>query len=228
MGEKKQKETTKNFYKILAILGCVLFVVLMVVSSMGSNWVNYFSAIKPGDSVTIDYTIRDNHGTPLVTTDKQLYAKVVGAGYTIFFGKQLVLQANQSTTKAVIPIPVYTTDTGWSNSFALLGVEYNTISSGIIGMKQNEQKTIIIPFNDSMAQVLSADQLKQSKVNLTEVQVGDKYPMGVSETPVNMTNTTPQASYIRVGEIIKKTSDYAVVNYANPKIDIQIASITQH
>jgi flagellar basal body-associated protein FliL len=227
MGEKKQKQATKNWYKVLAIIGCILFVVLMVVSSMGSSWVNFFSVIKPGDTVTIDYTIRDARGSPIVTTDQQLYTTVAGSGYGLFFGKQLVIQANQSTTKGVIPLPVYYREEGWSKSFALFGAEHDAITMGVIGMKQNEQKTITMPFKDSMTQAWSADQLTRNGVNLSEVQVGDSISMGVSDSPELATNTTPQTVYIRIGEVTKKTSEGVVINFGYPAIDVRIVAISK-
>ena len=49
MGEKKQAEKSrKRWTKVLAIVAGVLFVVLMVVSSMGSSWMTSLSSVKPG------------------------------------------------------------------------------------------------------------------------------------------------------------------------------------
>ncbi|MCJ7795004.1 MAG: hypothetical protein MUP10_04120 [Methanoregulaceae archaeon] len=103
MGEKKQKQQTKNWVKALVIIACVLFAGLMVVSAMGTGWLSFFTVIRPGDTVTIDYTIRDGNGNPLVTTDQQVYRSVAGSGSGIFLSKQLVVQANQEPTDRVDP-----------------------------------------------------------------------------------------------------------------------------
>jgi hypothetical protein len=60
MGEKKQKEKTTAQWKQIVVVGaCVLFVVLMIVSGMGSGWISAFSVAKPGDVAVIDYTFYD-------------------------------------------------------------------------------------------------------------------------------------------------------------------------
>jgi hypothetical protein len=227
MGEKKQKQQTKNWIKALVVIACITFVVLMVLSGMGSGWISFFSVIKPGDTVTIDYTIQDKNGQPLVTTDQQLYRQMTSSGSVIFLSKQLVLQANQSSVKAVTPIPIYTTKSGWSTSFALFGGEYDAISEGIIGMKQNEQKSIRIPFTDSMSQVWSVAQLKSNGLNLSDVNIGDSLAMGVSDTPELAKNISSQEFYMRIGEVTKKTADGVTIDFGYPTIDVRIVSINK-
>jgi hypothetical protein len=227
MDEKKKKqESTRNVYKVLAVVGCVLFVVLMVVSSMGSGWITSLHGIQPGETVTIDFTIRDARGDPLVTTDQQLYQQVASKGQGIYFSKQLSIQANQSSKKAVIPIPVYLPDSGWTKTFALFGGESDAISQGIVGMKTNEQKSISIPFHDSMTQTWSATQLKSNGVNLTDIQTGDMIAMGVSDTPELEKNSTASTYSIRIGEVTKKSSDGVVINFGYPTIDVRVVSIS--
>lgn len=227
MGEKKQKQQTKNWIKALVVIACITFVVLMVLSGMGSGWISYFSVIKPGDTVTIDFTIRDKNGQPLVTSDQQLYKQMTGSGGGVFFSKQLVLQANQSSTKAVVPIPIYTTQSGWSTSFALFGGEYDAMSEGIIGMKQNEQKSINIPFKDSMSQVWSVAQLKSNGLNLSNVNIGDSIALGVSDIPELARNTTPQSYYMRIGEVTKKTVDGVTIDFGYPAINVRIVAVNK-
>jgi hypothetical protein len=227
MGEKKQKQQTKNWIKALVVIACITFVVLMVLSGMGSGWISYFSVIKPGDTVTIDFTIRDKNGQPLVTSDQQLYKQMTGSGGGVFFSKQLVLQANQSSVKAVMPIPIYTTQSGWSTSFALFAGEYDAMSEGIIGMKQNEQKSIHIPFTDSMTQVWSVAQLKSNGLNLSDVNIGDSIALGVSDIPELARNTTPQSYYMRIGEVTKKTVDGVTIDLGYPAIDVRIVAVNK-
>jgi len=227
MGEKKKKqEQVRNIYKVLAVVGCILFVVLMVVSSMGSGWITSFHGIQPGETVTIDYTIRDAQGYPLVTTDQQLYKQVAGTGQGIYFSKQLAIQANQSSIKAVIPVQVYSPDSGWTKTFALFGGESDAISKGIVGMKTNEQKSISIPFRDSMTQTWSVAQLRSNGVNLTDIKTGDMIAMGVSDTPELEKNSTASTYSIRIGEVTKKSADGVVINFGYPAIDVRVVSIS--
>jgi hypothetical protein len=225
MGGKKQKETTKIWVKAVIAMACVFFALVMVLSAMGTGWLSFFTVIRPGDTVTIDYTIRDGNGAPLVTTDQQIYKSVASSGSGIFFSKQLVIQANQSSTKAVIPIQVYSAQGGWSKTFALFGGEFDAITSNIIGMKDNEQKSISLPKQDLMTQTWSAAQLKSNGVNLTDIQIGDQIAIGVSDTPELEKNTTASSYSLRIGEVTKKSADRVVISFGYPTIDVRIVSI---
>jgi hypothetical protein len=225
MGEKKQNQSVRPWYKILAVIGCVLFVVLMVVSSMGSGWITAFSAIRPGDVVTVDFTIKDKSGNPLVTSDQVLYRQNVAAGKTLLYSKQLVFQANLSSTEAMIPVPVYSGSAGWSTSFALFGGEHDAISQGLVGMRKNEQKTIKIPFTDSMTQFWSSEQLTRQGVNLTDVHVGDKLAMAVASSSELPKNATESSYSVRISEITQKTSSGVTFDFGYPAIDVKVLSI---
>ena len=88
MGEKKKKEETMKTVKKVPIVGaCVLFVVLMVLSGMGTGWLRMFTSVKPGDSVEVDYTIFDAAGQPIVTSDKTTYDTVVAKNRADFWIK---------------------------------------------------------------------------------------------------------------------------------------------
>lgn len=226
MGEKKQRQGVRPVYKILAVAGCILFVVLMIVSSMGSSWISVFSSVKPGDVVTIDFTIKDRSGNPLVTSDQVLYRQKAAAGINLLYSKQLVFQANLSSTEPVIPVPVYSGRAGWSGTFALFGGEHDAISTGLVGMKKSEQKTIAIPFADSMVQFWSSEQLARQGVNLTDVHVGDKLAIAVSGSSELPKNATDSSYSMRISEITQKTANGVTVDYGYPSIDISVVSIT--
>ena len=49
MVDKKQKElVVKRTKQVLVVGACVLFVVLMILSGMGSHWITMFTVVKPG------------------------------------------------------------------------------------------------------------------------------------------------------------------------------------
>ncbi len=90
MGEKKKKEeSTKTVKKVLIVGACVLFVVLMILSGMGSGWLTMFTSVKPGDSVTLDYTLYDAAGKSIVTSEKSVYDTAIAQNRQIFGSKQL-------------------------------------------------------------------------------------------------------------------------------------------
>ena len=143
MGEKKKKEeSSKKLKKILVVIACAFFAAVMVISSMGSQWIGGIRPIQSGDTVVLDYTIFDSFGNPIVTTNQQLWTKAQQKGEGILLAKQISVVANGTSTQAVIPISVYTQQTGWDQSFAIFNNEYSTITQGIIGMKDSEVKNI--------------------------------------------------------------------------------------
>ena len=226
MGEKKQSEKfKKNVYKVIAVIAGILFVVLMVVSSMGTGWISGLVGVKPGDVVVLDYTLKDAQGNPLVTSDQTLYNKIKAAGYDLYGSKQMTITANQSLTTPVFPMQVYTPQSGWGDKYSIFASEYNAIGSGIIGMKKNEKKTINVVSGIPLTQYWTADQLRERKLNLSDVQVGTVIPLGVSENPVATTDNSTATYYIRLGEVINKDADGVTIDFSHPIIDVSIFSI---
>jgi len=228
MGAKKQAVKSKKVWiKVLAIVAGVLFVVLMVVSAMGSSWISSLATIKPGDVAVVDYTLRDAQGNPLLTSNQQLYTQLAGEGSGVLYAKQLTITANQSITTAVFPVQVYTASTGWTNQFALFASEYNAISTGIVGLKTNGQKTISLTSAQPMTQFWSANQLALNNMSLSSMQVGERIALGVSDNPdAALANSTSQ-SYVRIGEVTNKTPDGITIDFSYPSVDVTIVSINQ-
>ncbi|MFA4861087.1 hypothetical protein [Methanoregula sp.] len=224
MGEKKRKEATgKKWNKIIAIVVGVLFVVLMVVSSMGSSWINSLAVTKTGDAVTLDYTLYDASGSPIITTNQQVFEKAIAQGSGMIYSKQLSITANQSYTDSVYPVQVFTVANGWNNQFAFFPKEYEAVSAGVVGMKTNDKKTISLPVEASMTQLWTPDQLSRNNVNLSKIRVGDMLAMGVSDNREELSNTT--SPNFRVAEITGKSEAGATVDFGCPKIDITVAAI---
>ena len=226
MGEKKQKEKTVAQWKKFVVVGaCVLFVVLMIVSGMGSSWIGAFTVAKPGDVAVIDYTLYDAGGNPIVTTDQTLFKQVATKGKFVLFSKQISVTSNQTFSGTLFPVQVYSTSSGWANQFALFKPEYDAISSGIVGMKVNEQKRINIPSSTSMTQLWSPELLMRNGVNLSDLNIGDIIPMGVGNNPEEMASNKSSLTYLRVGEVSSKTAEGAVVDFGYPSADIRVVKI---
>jgi hypothetical protein len=226
MGEKKKKEAAmKMVNKVLIVGACVLFVVLMIISGMGSGWLTMFSVIKPGDSVVIDYTLFDAAGKPIVTSEKTTYDQAVAQGRDIFGSKQLTITSNQTMEKPIYAIQGYPSTGTGVKQLAIFSSEYNAISSGIIGMKVNEQKRIAISSNIPMTHDLSVEQLALSKINLTDISVGDNFFMGVSDNSDNVTNSSTANTFLRIGEVTHKYPDGVVIDLSYPVADVRVVSI---
>jgi hypothetical protein len=228
MGVKKKKEeSTKLVSKILIVCVCVLFVGLMILSGMGTGWLTIFSSVKSGDTVVIDYTLFDAAGKPIVTTEKSTYDQAVAQGSGIFGSKQITITANQTMEKPIYSILVYPSNGGKVQQLALFSSEYNALSSGIIGMRVNEQKRITISPNTTMTYDWSAERLALNKINLSEITVGDSFFMGVSDNPEAAANNTTASAFLRIGEVTKKSPEGIVVNFSFPAIDARVVTINK-
>jgi hypothetical protein len=228
MGTKKKKEeTTKLVSKILIVCVCVLFVGLMILSGMGTSWLTIFTSVKAGDTVVIDYTLFDAAGKPIVTTEKSTYDQAVAQDSGIFGSKQITLAANRTMEKPIYTIPVYPSNGGKVQQLALFSSEYDAVSSGIIGMRVNEQKRIAISPNMSMTYDWSAERLALNKINLSEINVGDSFFMGVSDNPEGAANNTTANTFLRVGEVVSKSPEGVVVDFSFPVIDVRVVTINK-
>jgi hypothetical protein len=228
MGEKKKnEESMKTVKKVLIVGACVLFVVLMILSGMGSGWLTMFTSVKPGDSVTLDYTLYDAAGKSIVTSEKSVYDTAIAQNRQIFGSKQLTIISNQTMEKPVYPVPVYPSAGTSVQQLGIFSSEFNAISSGILGMKVNEQKKIPLSSNSSMTQTWSAEQLALSKINLTDISVGDNFYMGFSDNPGDVANVTSANTYMRIVGVTNKSADGVVVDFSYPVMDVRVISINK-
>jgi hypothetical protein len=230
MGEKKQKEKSVAQWKKIVVVGaCVLFVVLMIVSGMGSGWISAFAVAKPGDIAVIDYTFYDVGGNPIITTDQNLFKQLAAQGKPVLLSKQLSITSNQSLEQSLFPVQIYTTGLGWTGTkFALLKPEFEAMSTGIVGMKVNEQKRIIVPSSTSMTQLWSPELLTRNGVNMSDIRVGDFLTMGVSDNPQETVANKTSLSYMRIGEVSRITDQGAVVDFGYPSADIRVLSLNKN
>jgi hypothetical protein len=199
----------------------------MILSGMGTSWLSIFTAVKPGDTVVIDYTLYNAGGNPILTTDQQLYVKTASTSGGLVLTKQIAITANQTLSRSLYPVQVYTSGSGWSKQFAIFSPEYDAISNGIVGMKMNEQKRISIPSGNSMTQEWTTDQLMLNKVNISDISIGDVLAMGVSDNPEAEVSNISAITYIRTGEITQKTQSGVVVDFGYPVAEVRIVSINK-
>lgn len=227
MGEKKQKEASqKRWKKVLFVIAAVLFIVVMVVSSMGSQWITGLAPVKAGDSVVVDYTLYDSSGNPIVTTSSLLYKEQYNNNKSILYAKPLSLTANKSLKDAIYPVPVYISENGGSYAeFALYNPEYNAISSAVVGMRTNDKKQVSLTSDTSMSKLFSPEILMNGNVNISTLNVGDVLAMGVSEN-VNASASNNSVSYIRLAEVTRITEAGAVIDFGYPHVDITVSSFT--
>jgi hypothetical protein len=228
MGEKKKNEAwVKTVSKIFIVAACLLFVGLMILSGMGNQWINMFNSVKSGDTVVLDLTVYDAAGKPIITSDQTVYNQAVANGQDIFATKQLTVISNKTMDKSIFGVPGSASTGAGVQQLAIFSSEYNAISSGIVGMKVNEQKRIAIPSDNMMKNDFSVEQLALSKINLTDISVGDSFFMGVSDTTQQVANTTKATTFLRIGDVVSKSPDGVVVDLNYPSIEVKVVSINK-
>ncbi|MDD1695756.1 MAG: hypothetical protein LUQ54_02550 [Methanoregula sp.] len=223
--KKKNEEWVKTVSKIFIVFACLLFVGLMILSGMGTSWINMFNSVKSGDTVVIDFTVYDTAGKPVITSEQTTYSQAVAQGQDIFAAKQLTVIANQTMDKPIYAIPGYTSTGTGVQQLAIFSSEYNAISSGIFGMKINEQKQIAIPPQPGMVNDLSVEQLAISKVNMTDVSIGDRFFMGVSDNSV--ANSTKANAFLRIGDVTSKSPEGVAIDLSYPVVNVKVVSINK-
>jgi hypothetical protein len=199
----------------------------MILSGMGNQWITMFNSVKSGDTVVLDVTVYDGAGKPIITSEQAVYNQVVAKGQDIFATKQLTVISNKTMDKSIFGVPGSASTGTGVQQLAIFSSEYNAISSGIVGMKVNEQKRIPIPSDNMMKNDFSVEQLALSKINLTDISVGDNFFMGVSDTTQQVTNTTKATTFLRIGDVVSKSPDGVVVDLNYPAIEVKVVSINK-
>jgi FKBP-type peptidyl-prolyl cis-trans isomerase 2 len=223
--KKKNEEWVKLVSKLFIVGACLLFVGLMILSGMGNQWITMFNSVKSGDTVVLDFTVYDAAGKPIITSEQTVYNPAVAKGQDIFATKQLTIISNKTTDKSIFGVPGYASTGTGVQQLAILSSEYNAISSGIVGMKANERKRIAIPSDNMMKNEFSVEQLALSKINLTDISIGDNFFMGVSDTSEKVTNTTKANTFLRIGDVVSKSPEGVVVDLNYPAIEVRVVSI---
>ena len=226
MGEKKRKEAeVARWKKVLVVGACVLFVVLMIVSGMGYSWLSMFSSVKPGQAVEVSFTLYDNAGNPIITSDQDVYAKGISQGRAVLGAQTITLVANQSLNIDFFPVNAYIPTTGEVAVFGLTKHEFDAISSALVGMRTNEQKTLAVLPTAELEKFNSIEDLEDSGIGIANFTTGDVLGMTVygftEQFPT--VNSTPTA-YLRLGEITRKTSSGIVVDGNYPRVDIRVVN----
>jgi hypothetical protein len=222
------KKDERNWSKIgIIVLGvgfALLFVGSYVLSILtGSVFV---PAVKAGDSVTIDLTIRDYLGRPVLTTDQQLYSGTINNGNLVFFMQKMTIPANSTFNQTFVGINAYLPSSagGWV-TFGMLGPELQLISSELIGMHAGETKTIDLSSLYTSSSVLSRENFEQLGGNYTQAGVGQMYPWEFADQPsVDLDPSNPSARYYRVVEIIDKAEENITLSYLYSSAEISIVS----
>ncbi|HUK38032.1 MAG TPA: hypothetical protein VLV30_02830 [Methanomicrobiales archaeon] len=225
--KKEKKRDIFPWKKVFVIAVGVLFVAMMVLSAMGSSWLSSFRTVMVNDTVTIDYTLRDSSGQPVLTTDQSLYQAAVTRGYLTFLTTPLTVQAGHIGSPAYTGVKAdnyYTSRQGEQIQFGLLGLEIDEFDTAVLGMKTGESKTIRFGFADPLTINMSENEFTAMGGNFSAVSTGDLIPIGFSETPVlgGDVNATPTNAVWRIATVVNKTDSEIVVDHRYPTADITV------
>jgi hypothetical protein len=227
-----KKEKIKEIFpwkKVFVIAVGVLFVAMMVLSAMGTSWLQSFRVVMANDTVTIDFTLRDTLGQPVLTSDQNLYQTALGRGYLVFLTSPLTVRAGyigNPPFNGVQAENYYITRSGQEIKFGILGQELDQFDAAVLGMKTGETKTIHFSFNDSLIITMKNYEFTGMGGNFTATSVGDLVPVGFSETPMvqglDQYNNTATNPVLRIATVINKTANTIEVQHLYPSADFTV------
>jgi hypothetical protein len=225
--KKENKKEIFPWKKVFVIAVGVLFVAMMVLSAMGMSWLQSFRTVMVNDTVTIDYTLRDSMGQPVLTTDQNLYQTALSRGGLTFLTSPLTIQAGHIGNPGYTGVEAdnyYMSQKGEQIRFGILGLELDEFDAAVLGMKTGDMKTIHFTFPDPLTISFTKDEFAAMGGNFTAIGAGDLMPLGFSETPVlgGGINSTPENAVWRIGTVINKTGDSVEIEHRYPSADITV------
>jgi len=226
--QKGSKSDDKAWMK-WAYVGIALLVAVAMVGSYFAPMFNKGQAAQAGSTALIGYTIRDENGRPLITTDQGLLENEYKKGNAVLLSRGMEVPVGGQISGeniAVLPV-VYPSITGFSG-FSLLGFEINSISGGLVGMRPGETKTISFAYGENkLEKNLSEEDAEGLGLNFTEWKVGDLVPLGLTTSPdIPVGNDTAETPALRFGKVTAKTSDSMVITYRYGSADVTLNGIT--
>jgi hypothetical protein len=226
---KEKKLTPKNsgtagWKKVLVVAVGVTFVVLMILSGMGTSWITGMKSAQPGDTALIDYTIRDIDGNVVITTSQSIFnASLKNGGSMVFLTSRMSVGVNSTAATDVIKVPAYHPRVG-QLQFGLFSPEIKTISQGITGMKKGEMKKVTFMTDPSFSRHMTVEEFQGIGGNYSEVRIGDPFLLAFVEQPiVKLDNTTNPDLYIsRIAYVTGKDTDGVNINFGYAGAEITL------
>jgi hypothetical protein len=214
--KKKQdwsKPLTQGFI-VFILIACVLgFTLQMDVFSI-------FKKAKDGTGILVSYTIRDDTGTPVLSSDRAVIEK---EGVVAGVSQPLQMVIGQNYSDFIVPINVYMYPVG-DTAYAFFEPELTTIADEAIGMREGGSKTVSFPFGKTMVREMTAEQYTSIDGNYSEAAVGMWVPLGFAPQPevVLGNETAPETIATRMAKIVEKGNNTLTVQYGYASADITI------
>ena len=217
---KKNDDLTKNLtraFVVFILISCVLGFTL----TMG--FFSIFKTAADGSAVLVSYTIRDDSGVPVISSDQSV---IENEGVIAGVSQPLQMFIGQNYSDYIVPIDVYMYPSGVAQ-FALFEPEMTAISEGAKGMHEGDRKTVLFPFGETMTRDMTAEQYTLIGGNYSEASVGMWIPLGFAPRPevVLDNETAPETVATRMAKIIEKDNDTLTVLYGYASADIAVEQI---
>lgn len=222
----KKKSGGMDWKKAVFIIAGVLFVVTMIASSLGTGWLVGMKTIQPGDSVVVEYTLRDSDGRPVLTTSERIYTPAYQNGQLVWYTGPLSLIAGATTPEMIVPVPAFRDDYGDAD-FGLFGQEQNQIAARLAGMKQGETQRITLTGTDQYRQEITGETFDEMGGNFSAAGIGDQFPLAFMTSVVENEDDTTTAKYaLRIASVTGKDEQNISFSYGYPVADISIVQFT--
>ncbi len=215
---------TALWKKVLFVSVGVLFVVLMVVSSMGTSWLNMFQTVKTGSVVLTDLTIRDDQNRPILTTSQTVYSNAIKENRSVFLVSPFVIDAGLPFNGTMKTIPIVAPSSG--ANYTLFGQEYDAISMGVVGMHPGGTKSIRLDANVTEEQNYTAEQFDQLGGDFANATIGDEMVLAFAENPASLSDNTTTPSYaLRTTHVVSKTEDSLMLSFSHAVADLTLSQV---
>ena len=226
--QKSSKDESSPWMK-WAYVGVALIVAVAMVGTYLSPLFDAPQKAQVGNTALIGYTIRDEDGRPLVTTDQSLAASEYGKGNFVLLSSGMEVPVGaQVSGENIAVLPVLYPEIGGFSGFGLLGFGVAAISQGLVGMRTGEMKAVGLTYgSNDLAMNLSEEDANGIGLNFTEIAVGDLVPLGFTTSPdISMNNETNEAPALRLGKVTEKTADSLVITHRYGSVDVTLNGIT--
>jgi len=222
----KQKSANKNddwtktltrVFVVFILISCVLGFTL----TMG--FFSIFKTATDGSGILVSYTIRDDSGMPVLSSDQSIIEK---EGVVAGVSQPMQMFIGQNYSDFIVPMDVYMYPSGVV-SYALFEPELTTIADGAKGMHEGEAKTVPFPFGETMIRDMTAEQYTLIGGNYSEASIGMWIPLGFAPQPevVIDNEASPETVATRMAKIIAKDNDTLTVQYGYASADIVVEQI---
>jgi hypothetical protein len=224
---KKNGDWTKSWAKIFLVLGCILFVGVMIITSLGTNWLVTMKPAASGDTAVVDLTLKDELGRPVFTTNERIYNQAVEKNQTVWLAQYFTVTVNKTTNSLVEPVPA-TLSGKETQYFALLGPEMNQITNNLVGMKEKSTKQIQFVQNPQFQNVTDGEGFERMGGDFSAVEENQQMIFGLTIPSMSGDdiNSTPEYA-LRTVILKNKTNDTVTIDYGYKTADITILKLTR-